>query len=83
MRAQVSRAHLNARRAQRHGGAHASGIGNAAGGDHRQAHGGHDLRQQSEGAELFGQVLAQKVAAVAAGLPALGNDGVGAVLLKP
>ncbi len=62
---------------------HALGIGDAAGGDHRYVQRGDQLRQQGEGAELGGQVLAEEDAAVAAGLQALGDHQVDAVLLQP
>ena len=69
--AQVGRADLHHRRAQREGGLDAGPIGDAAGGDHRNADGADDLRQQGEGAALQAQVVVQKVAAMAAGLEGL------------
>ena len=79
----VGGADLHAGRAERLRRGHAARIGNAAGGDDGHAHRAHDLRQQREGAHLRGQVVAQEVAAVAAGLQALRDDRVDAARLQP
>ena len=81
--AQKGGAHLHGGGAQLQSGAHARGVGDAAGGDHRHLQGRHQLWHQGEGAELLGQIVAQEVAAVAAGLQPLSDHGVRAMLLKP
>jgi hypothetical protein len=80
---QVGAAHLHAGGAQGPGGGHAAGVGNAAGGDHRQLHRCHDLRHQRQGAELGRHVAGEEHAPVAAGFEALGDHRVGAAGLQP
>jgi hypothetical protein len=61
----------------------ASAVGDAAGGDHRHADGVHHLRHQREGADLALAPGWRKGAAMAAGLPALGDHGVDAARFQP
>jgi hypothetical protein len=63
---QISRADLDHRRAECACTGDARAVGNAAGGDDRDANGSRDLRQQREQAALQGEVVEQEMAAMTA-----------------
>ena len=81
--AEIGGADLHARRAEREGCGDTAGIGNAAGGNHRDLHGVGDLRNEREGAHLRGDIGLEEHAAMTAGFGALGDDGVDAALGEP
>ncbi len=75
-------AELDAGGAEGEGGGDAAAVGDAAGGDHRHGDGVGDLRDQRERADAGVVGLDGEGAAVAAGLPALGDDRVDAGLVE-
>jgi hypothetical protein len=80
---QVGGPDLNRRGAERERGRHAGGVGDPAGGNHRNAHGMDDLRNERKRADLTRQILRQKHPAVSARLETLRNDRVDAPRFKP
>jgi hypothetical protein len=58
-------------------------IHDAAGGDHRQFHRAHHLRQQRKRSDLRAQIIRQEHAAMSARLHALCNDGVHPMRFEP
>ncbi len=74
---------MHRRGAEGEGGDDAARIGDAAGGDDRDLHCIDDLRQQGEETGLVREVIGEEDAAMAAGLVALRDDRVGAVILEP
>ncbi|MNX83855.1 hypothetical protein D3C86_1156340 [compost metagenome] len=82
-REQVRRTHLYRRSAEHEGGGDASGVSDAASGNHRHFHRIDDLGHQGESPHLTAQVIAEKHPAMAPGLVAHGNDCIAAMLLKP
>ena len=81
--AEIGGADLHARSAEREGCGDTAGIGNAAGGDHRNLHRVGDLRHEREGADLRGDIGLEEHAAMASGFGALGDDCVDAALGEP
>ena len=81
--AQIGAADLHAGRAERKRRRDAAPVGDAAGRDHRHLHRIDHLRHQRKRAGLLGDIVGQEHAAMAAGLRALRDDDVGAVLLQP
>ncbi len=73
-------AHLHGRRAQGQGRGDAPSVHDPARGDHRQVDGRPDRRDQGHGPYEAGRGVRQEVAAMAAGLGALGADPIGADL---
>ena len=80
---QIGAADLHARRAEHEGRSDPAGIADGAGGDHRHLHRVGDLRNEREAAGLPGQIVAQEDAAMTAGLKALRDHRIDAVLLQP
>jgi hypothetical protein len=77
----VGAADLHGRGAERQRRHDPARVRDGAGGDHRHLHRVHHLRHQRKGADLRRQIVGQEHAAMAAGLVALGDDDVAAVLL--
>ena len=77
------RAELDPARTESEGRRDAAAVGDAAGGDYRQAHGVDDLRHQRHRADHAGARTVAEVAAMAARFESLRNDGVGAVGFEP
>jgi hypothetical protein len=69
-------------RAQSEGRCEAAAIGDAAGGNYRQAHGVDDLRYQRHRPDQAGSRAAAEAAAMAAGVKSLRDDDVGAVCFE-
>ncbi len=83
MTAEKGGTHLHGTGSQRQRGANADTIDNAAGGDDRQPHRLYYLWQQGKGALLQAEIVLEEMAAMAAGLQPLGDDGIGAMVGKP
>src|SRR5215467_14153067 len=74
---QICRPDLNAGCAQRHRRRNAPCISDAAGGDDRDLHFLHNLRQKGERADLSSEIFRQENATVSARLETLRDDGSG------
>src|SRR5262245_45868037 len=80
---QICRPDLNAGCAHRHRRRNAPCIRDAAGGDDRELHFPHNLRQKGERADLSSEIFRQENATVSARLETLRDDGVDAMRLEP
>src|SRR5262245_3582044 len=80
---QIGRPDLNSGRAQRDRSRNASCVSDGAGGDDRDLHFPHDLRQKGERANLSSEIFRQENAAMPARLEALRNYGVDAMRFEP